>query len=108
MLHDRHELNGIIAECRDAWENILCELVKCPHAALFSRHSDVGLINSQAADLRCTSVLKSVGMGGQPELCRKIVGRRVLYNSLGIRRDAVRPILPVSGDHMHFDPAAVG
>ena len=48
MLHNRHELDGVVAQPLDAREGITCELCVCPNAILARRDSDMSLIDTKA------------------------------------------------------------
>lgn len=48
MLHNRHELDGVVAQPLDAREGITCELCVCPNAILARRDSDMSFIDTKA------------------------------------------------------------
>ena len=60
MLHDGHELNGIVAQSLDAREHVLGELLVRGNAQLGRRNADVGLVDAQAAGLLGPRMLERV------------------------------------------------
>ena len=45
MLHDSHELNGIVSESFDTFEDVLREFLICTNATLGRRNPNVSLID---------------------------------------------------------------
>ena len=76
VLHDGHELNGVVSQVLDAGKHVLCELFISSHLALRGGNADVGLVDPKALGLRGPLVLECVsfGLGRVPEP-RLVCGR---------------------------------
>src|ERR1051325_1632900 len=48
MFLDRHQLDGIVAKCRDARQNVAREFIESRDALGLLRHSDMRFINTRA------------------------------------------------------------
>jgi hypothetical protein len=67
VLHDSHELDGVVTQMLDSGEDVLCELLVCGDLALRRGDTDVCLVDTCALGLRWALVLELVLMGRVPE-----------------------------------------
>lgn len=108
MLHDGHQLNGVIAEILDPRQHVLGELLVRRDSGLGRRNADVCLVDPQALGLLGPRMLKAVLLvrGRVPE--DGVVGWRdaeVLYDPLDPCWDAIDTF--AAGEH-HCDLFGVG
>jgi hypothetical protein len=67
MLHNRHQLYGIVAQVLDAGEDVVRELFVCSNSRLGGGDTDVGFVDTGALGLRRSLVLPDVLLRGIPE-----------------------------------------
>ncbi len=106
MLHDRHELNGVVIQIGNPRQDIAREFIECSDFRFFLRHADMGFINTQAAFFRrCPGVLKAVRLRRIPILPDKISGMFHLHHPPDISGNAIHS--PGCGIHLYFNFAAM-
>ena len=89
MLHDSHDLNGVVTQILDAGQRVLTELIEGADFALLLRHTDVALIDEE--------ILFGLEVGIRPVEGRHFVdrgtpggGAGVLDDTGGIQGDAIQ------------------
>ena len=93
MLHDRHDLNGVVAKLVDAGQNVFPELIEGANLALLLAHTDMALVNKK--------VLLGHKAAVRPlEFLLGIIDHRVPGDGLGILEHP----LCVQGDAVQFLP----
>ena len=105
MLHDRHELYGVIAEIFHAGQNIVRKFTVSAGTVFLSRHADMGLIDQRNRIRVKIPVGPGVGFDRIPHLTEPVKADRILNHPSGIERDVVGERVSVSYDRP--DPAAV-
>ena len=91
MLHDGHQLHGVVAVRLDARQDVRHELQIGAHALLFRRHTDVGFIDDGRDVLRGPElfVRPRKRLARAPDHGVEAVGLLVLLDVAGIERNTV-------------------
>jgi len=109
MLHDCHQLYGVVSEVLDTWEDIARELLVGRNLGLGRRNANVGFVDSSALGLRRPLVLPDVLLGRVPE-ARIVYGGdiEVLGHSGDPGWEALLTSMIVGSDERHLDFGVVG
>ncbi len=105
VLHDGHELDGVVAEAGDAGEDVVGEFIEGADFAFFLGHADVGFVDAETAVLFGGWVFELVGFGGVPILRDEAFGIGVLDDAADVGGYAVHGA--GFGDDVDFKFAAV-
>src|SRR6185437_10111430 len=106
MLLDRHELNGVVSQLRDARQNVFRKLTESPNPRLLLSHADVRFVNAQSARHFWNFILKLVRLGRIPINAGIVIGSWILHHPPDVSRYAIRP-RAVFADDMYLHPAAM-
>ncbi len=107
MLHDGHQLNGVVAQRFDALQIEIGELAIGADALALLRHADVGLVDHQRRDLLAAiaAVRPLEGPFRRPDHARELMGERILHRiaDVGGRRGQA----PAPAGDLELDVLAV-
>ena len=105
VFHDRHELNGVVAEIFHPRQNIVRKLTVSARTVFLGRHTDVGFIDQRNRVRVKVPVGPGVGFGRIPYLTEPVEADRILYHTPGVERDMSGEGVAVS--YHRPDPASV-
>ena len=98
MLHNGHNLDGVVSKILDAWKYVICKLEVGANLSLLLSHAYMALINIR----RQLAVEILIGPRKWSlriiHLCTPLVGLRILYDSSCIQRDTLKLLSLVLDD----------
>ena len=108
VLHDRHQLHGVVAVALDAREHVAHELEVGAHALLLGRHAHMRLVDERRHVLLRAELLvrPRKGLARIPDGRAEAVGRLVLRDVGCIERDAVLGAARAGDAYLHLGEVA--
>ena len=103
MLHDGHDLNGVVAQRLDPGQNVDPEFFVRAHLALFLSHADVALVDEEVFLGHEALVGPLKRLFGIADHGAPAAGNRILHHPAGVQRDPLQKLAVVfhNGHDLH-------
>ena len=101
VLHQRHDLHGVVPKFLNPGQHIILELFERVHAFLNPAHPNMHFVNPQRTWLLRVLVLENIRCGGVPERSIKAFVGGILMCEANPRRNLVNPLV-IWPLHMDF------
>ena len=101
MLHNRHDLNGVVPQLSDSGQDFFGKLAVGTHTRLFLRHADMALVDVQGLFRDKSLIAPDKGLRGIVDDGAPAGGYRVLNDPRGVQRDAVQLLTVVNHNGHH-------
>ena len=105
MLHDGHELDGIVPQILHVGQHVVGKLPIGGDAVILAGHADMGLIDQRRLVAAEIPVRPGIGLQIIPHLAAPALMHPVLGDALGVERDMLGEAVPIAHDGDH--PAAL-